>query len=522
MLSSKYFLKSILIIITITLYTPLFGFKKAYYLYAQGIIDLQEKRYKSAIEKFERVIRYDPDAYYVYPQLIYLYALEKQNDKINLFIKEIEKIEIDTTTLTNIANTLWSVGYAEDAGKIFEKVLTITPDNSQLLLTLAQIYFSIDEEKSINYYKRYLELNPNDTNAYFQLALIEYKKGNTERAKEYLQNLENNEIISSIISQENLTETTTDYNSLISHYEKYIKEIPNDHKAVANLFFLLLTQQDVEKAEKYIKKMLSIPKKEFLPEYNFLIALFYELKKDFKNAIKYMGKYIRTAEISEVLPYMKMIYYYYSIKNYKKAINLLEWVNKKFNNVEVKSILLYAYIEKKNYKQALDILFELKTSSPSFERIDFYIGMCYEQIGDIENSIKYLKEAIKQNPKDHEALNYLGYLYAEKGINLDEAEELIKKALEFEPTNYAYIDSLAWVYYKKGDYYKSEELFEKIKEYKDPIIYEHIGDVKKKLNKLEEALFFYENSLKLNKKNKNIKKKISELKYKWKSLHRQK
>ncbi|MEN3013853.1 MAG: tetratricopeptide repeat protein [Endomicrobiia bacterium] len=511
-----------LIITTLIFRTYLFSFKYSYYYYSQALLDIHQKNYSSAIEKLEKVIKLDPEALDVYPQLIYLYVLEKQENKLTYLIKEIEKIEVDTATLSNIGNILWIGGYTKEAAKIFEKILSITPNNLDVIFALAQIYFYLDEEKSIYYYKKYLELNPNDTNAYFQLALLEYKRGNPEKAKEYLKNLnEEKDIISSILFSDNFIEKTTDYTSLILQYENYLKQKPNDYKILTNLFFLLLSQQDIGKAEQYFPKILSIPKKEFLPVHNFLIAIFYEYKKEFKKAIKYMEKYIKKTEVSDSLPYLKLIYYYYSIKNYKKTFSLLETAKQKFNEEEIKIMLLYAYIEKKNYNKALEILFELKSSSSSFERIDFYIGMCYEQLGDIENSIKYLKEAIAKNPEDHEALNYLGYLYADRGINLNEAEQLIKKALEVEPTNYAYIDSLAWVYYKKEDYKKAEELFEQIKNYSDPIIYEHIGDVKASLNKFEEALIFYKKSLKLNNKNKDLKNKILKIKSKCKSLRLQ-
>lgn len=512
------------IFIFIFLSTSVFAFKQTYYYYAQGLIDIQNKNYKSAIEKFEKIIKYDPEAYSIYPQLIYLYALEKQENKINTFIKEIEKIEIDTTTLLNLANTLWLLGYADLSANIFERVLSISPNDPEIILNLAQIYFSLDEEKAIYYYRKYLEINPKDINANFQLALLEYKRGDIEKAQEYLKNLpENDEILSSLISTNTIPSSTTDYTTLISKYEEYLKIYPNDYKSLGFLFYLLIINQDIEKAEKYVKRVLSIPKNEFLAEYYFLVAVFYEYKKNFKKAIEYINKYISSIEVSEPTPYIKLIYYYYSTKNYKKFKDLLEFVNKKFKVKEdIKILLLYRYLEEKKYNQALDILFELKSSSSSFERLDFYIGMCYEQLGDIENSIKYLKEAVRKNSQDHEAMNYLGYLYAEKNINLDEAEELLNKALELEPNNYAYIDSLAWIYYKKKEYEKSEKLFEQIKNYKDPVIYEHIGDVKKALDKFDEALIYYKKALKLNKKNKNLKNKIAETKSKCKFLHLQK
>ncbi len=63
-----------------------------------------------------------------------------------------------------------------------------------------------------------------------------------------------------------------------------------------------------------------------------------------------------------------------------------------------------------------------------------------------------MKKVIKLDPKDANALNYLGYTYTEMGQNLEEAERLIKKALTFKPGDGYITDSLGWVYYKTGRY----------------------------------------------------------------------
>jgi tetratricopeptide (TPR) repeat protein len=73
------------------------------------------------------------------------------------------------------------------------------------------------------------------------------------------------------------------------------------------------------------------------------------------------------------------------------------------------------------------------------------------------------------------------------------------------------------VYYRKELYEKSEELFEQIKDCNDSVVYEHIGDVKLKLNKFQQAYEYYTKSLKLNPKNKNVKKKLKEIKNVFKS-----
>ncbi|CAD7783277.1 MAG: Tetratricopeptide repeat protein [Candidatus Methanoperedenaceae archaeon GB50] len=66
--------------------------------------------------------------------------------------------------------------------------------------------------------------------------------------------------------------------------------------------------------------------------------------------------------------------------------------------------------------------------------------------------IKEMRQTISLDPNHAEALNYLGYTYAEMGENLEEAERLIKRALEIKPEDGYIIDSLGWVYYQRGEY----------------------------------------------------------------------
>ena len=75
-------------------------------------------------------------------------------------------------------------------------------------------------------------------------------------------------------------------------------------------------------------------------------------------------------------------------------------------------------------------------------------------------------------------LNGLGYLLAQQGILLDEAEQLVSRALAHEPDNGAFLDSLGWVYYRQGRYPEAQDLLERaVARLPDPEVLEHLGDV---------------------------------------------
>ena len=116
-------------------------------------------------------------------------------------------------------------------------------------------------------------------------------------------------------------------------------------------------------------------------------------------------------------------------------------------------------------------------------------------------------------PDHPQALNYIGYTYADRGIQLDEAEKLIKRALELKPDDGYITDSLGWLYFKKGEIEKAVAELEKAHQLapEDPVIAEHLGDVYGKQNQVEKAIQMYERSLKLDPKKTEVQDKLKKL-----------
>ena len=95
------------------------------------------------------------------------------------------------------------------------------------------------------------------------------------------------------------------------------------------------------------------------------------------------------------------------------------------------------------------------------------------------------------------ALNYLGYMLADRGTRLDEALGYIRRAVALDPQNGAYLDSLGWVYYKMGNYELAEENLRRASERMgdDPTIHDHLGELYLKTGRLKLAATHWERSL---------------------------
>jgi len=134
----------------------------------------------------------------------------------------------------------------------------------------------------------------------------------------------------------------------------------------------------------------------------------------------------------------------------------------------------------------------LASADPKVLNSDFYLQYAQAGIGagNQPRAEELLQKSLQLNPENAEALNCLGYLWAEKNIHLDEAGKLITRALKHDPKNKAYLDSLGWVYYQKGDYSQALDCFNKSlgNGADDPVLLGHLGDALSKMGKYQEAI----------------------------------
>ncbi|HZQ92583.1 MAG TPA: tetratricopeptide repeat protein [Terriglobales bacterium] len=127
----------------------------------------------------------------------------------------------------------------------------------------------------------------------------------------------------------------------------------------------------------------------------------------------------------------------------------------------------------------------------------FIQGSIYERQKKYESAEEAFKRVIASDPNSAMALNYLGYMLADRGVRLDEALGYIKKAVELDPQNGAYLDSLGWVYYKMGNYELAEDNLRKASEKinNDATIQDHLGDLFNKTGRLKLAAAHWERAL---------------------------
>ena len=106
-------------------------------------------------------------------------------------------------------------------------------------------------------------------------------------------------------------------------------------------------------------------------------------------------------------------------------------------------------------------------------------------------------QALKLEPNQPLVLNYLGYSWVEKGLNLDHAKTMIETAVEQRPDDGYIVDSLGWVLYQLGDFEGAAEHLQRAAELRpsDPVIIDHYADGLWRVGRREEARFQWRRAL---------------------------
>lgn len=351
--------------------------------------------------------------------------------------------------------------------EIFKRAAENSADDPGILKDVADYYAASQQLKeAIPLYLRVLELQPDDANAREKLATGFVLTNQRDKAVEML--------------------------------EQIIKEHPEKYQP-----YDLLAQVLDEDAR-------SLQRANRIEEAK---AKFGKVAANYEQSLlinpNHAGTYVRLAEL--LLG---------ALRDPERAVKLLSDARRRFPGApEIVYYLAIAQREAKQSQQAVatfeEALHEAQLEEDDdFVNAKFYFnyGAAAEQAGLYSKAADLLRKSIALDPENSaEASNYLGYMWADHNMNLEEAETMIRRALQSEPNNASYLDSLGWVEFRKGQFDRAlDDLLRAAKtaEREDPVVFEHVGDTYLKLNRIKDALEAWQKALSLDPKNKNLADKI--------------
>lgn len=148
--------------------------------------------------------------------------------------------------------------------------------------------------------------------------------------------------------------------------------------------------------------------------------------------------------------------------------------------------------------KSLDEAEKLAQTKEEKSNILFMRGAMFEREKKFDLAEQTFRKVLETDATNASALNYLGYMLADRNVRLSEAQDYIQRAVKLEPNNYAFLDSLGWVYYRLNKLNDAEQQLTRSLQMssKDPTIHDHLGDVYFKEGKTRDAIAQWQSSLK--------------------------
>jgi tetratricopeptide (TPR) repeat protein len=457
-----------------------FAMENEQFLLAKANILLLENNLNEAIPVLKKIINLNPEKENVYLILANIYYQNKDYDNALKILKSLLKVN-PTSFFANLylGKIYETMEDNKKAAEYYEKALK-EREEDELLMNLDRVYDKLGERlKSIDVLEKFLSLNPDFPKIRERLGILYVGENN--------------------------------YRKALEHFDILVKQFPDNIDLNLKASFIAIEGKLYDKAEVFLKNVLN--KEPENQKALYFYGLLYKDQKRWKEALTYFEKikdneYLKSAKLYMAICYEKL-------KEKDKAKDLLLELWDKDPDDEIGYFLALYYKSSKEYNEALKIIDKIQPSSKEIlQRLVYLKSEILIKMGDFNSGITLVKQILEKEPDNPDALNFVGYSYVEKGINLDEAEKMIKKALEIKTDDPYITDSLAWLYYVKGDYEKAfmyqSKVLEKIND--DPTILEHMGDICRALNRFDEALRYYKEALNYDPEDvESILKKLKEL-----------
>ncbi|WP_163339725.1 tetratricopeptide repeat protein [Desulfopila sp. IMCC35008] len=524
----------------------------SYFYFLWGTHAEYGQRFEEALEAYQKALICDPNAETIKKKVPVLQIKLGEIEKAIEWLKDyIEEHPDDTSQHLLLAHLFIQQKDREEAINLYYRVLEKEPDNEGILLRLGILHTQQQQyEEARGIFTGLIETNPELYLAHIYLARLHLMNGQLdEAATEYEKGLLLNwspELVYEIVD---LYSRINNNERVLELYTTILDNNPTIPRAALgrvqtllnigrnNEAFLELTELQ-QNSERHPPLDLAIAKfllrlnktkqaedillhlradEETASEAYYLLGLIAYQNDDNEASINYLSHIPADSE-----DYAEGVYMQVRILRQEKRIEVaLRLLQTAIDDEETRHPLFYAllsslYQEQGNDVASLEALVSGNKAFPENDLLLYEQALLLERTGDHDQAMTTMTKVLTLKPDHAEALNFIGYSWADKNINLDKAHEYILRAVEQEPENGYIRDSLGWVLFRLGLLDEAREQLNKALELEpdDPHIYDHLGDVHTAAQDFEKARKSYERAIEMfesDEKIDEIKKKIDAL-----------
>jgi predicted Zn-dependent protease len=451
------------------------------------------------------------------------------------------------------AQLLTKLGRGNESQTYLERVIAADPSYGPAVLQLVDVYQRTGEwKRAAELLDAIIEEDPSNLELQRQQAVFYLRGGDSEKAKARLETLlksDQNDEKTRFFLAEALNELQ-EYGTAEEIYRSLLKNDPSSPDVQISLGLNLMAQRKYDQATSVFQSLVEnarINDAGKLMARTQLAVIDYQ-KGDYDSALNRALEVTRGPKQANLQAVNVALSVYRREKQYQEAVDLLKpliddfgtdpYLNARYMEFLLRSgdqtrgrnvanetsktgkrgamLVAESYVNLEEFAHAIDILEKLRQGEPRDIDVLFQLGSAYERAGRVQQAENAFLDLLNAEPAHAPSLNYLGYMWADRNVNLDRAADMIERAVKQEPRNGAFIDSLGWVYFRQGKLDLAEKFLVDAARLmpRDPTIQEHLGDLFARRGQLGRALESYRKALLLEpepKEEQKLRSKISEL-----------
>lgn len=518
----------------------------AFQYYISGVIAELEENYELALNYYSNALRYSPDSYDIrvaianirmgmrdftaawdalaplediYSESVLMKADVQRSlgnwDQAEHYYQLAKRLNpTEIAPYWYLGNYYRQTGQYSKAIPNYEKLVRLN-GSSQIINDLGSLYIEAgDTANAIKTYEHSIESDPSVENhdGFLALARLLNSAGQPDSSQAVLNNYI--KISSgSIDARMQLVETyikNDQKEEAIKEIESLANEYPNRSRLLGQLGAMSAELNEVELAKKLFTKQADLDQTDFFPHYYLGRIALYEnkledAKVEFWKVIDLVDSlpdgWINLAEIYRTQDSLDM-----SIDVMRQAMDRVT-----IGKPDIEGYLARYYSQKEQYQAAINVLNGIVDSTTTDIGLLFTYASAFERVGDFNQSVANFERILKLSPDFHPALNYLGYMFADSGIYLPRAKDLIEKALAQDSTNPAYLDSYGWVLFKMGKLGEAEKYIRQaldLMDNPDVELYDHLAEIYYAQGRQEDARQIWQKALGMDPNNVAIREKL--------------
>jgi tetratricopeptide (TPR) repeat protein len=503
---------------------------------------------KLAIEQYEQIVKIEPNNVDDHLLLGRLYRLDNDSEKAEAELKTAVKLDPNSEeAVTTLALLYTDEGDTNHA----LQVLSAVPDagrSAKLYAALGATYEQRKDYKgAIDAYQHAIELDRDNLDAIRGLAENYLNDGQIDKALDQYKVIAdaNPEDAQTYLRMSEIYRRQGKYDDALDSLKKAEAMVPDLLEVPYNMAVVYEAQGRYDEAVKVLQDLL---KKTEKPDTSYSqaernnrgifierLGMVYRDQENYQAAVDAFRKMIPLGDDNTKTAYQDIIDTYRDAKQWSQATAVAKEAAEKMpddrelrmvldaqladtgdpdkpiadvrsllkgkpedRDVYVRLAIMYSRIKRySDAEEALNKAEQLSTKPEDKEYVYFLRGDTYEHEKKYEDAEAEFKKVLAANPQSAVTLNYLGYMNADRGVQLDESLAQIKEAVSLDPTNGAYLDSLGWAYFKLGKYDLAEENLNKasLRMGSDPTVQDHLGDLFQKTGRLKLAAEHWERAV---------------------------